>query len=151
MGPFHLTRLLYAGRLHTVSAEPEFGKGWLALAAAFEPLRGGRDAWTAPRGHGTAPHHGSRGDVMNYARRRAERADPDDRAWLQIVVGALATDIFDAAPHAGASIEMSTTGDGVTEPVDINVERASSSGPTAVRSRRRRRPNTYRARRARPG
>lgn len=41
---------------------------------------------------------GSRDDVTTYARRRAQRADPDDRAWLQTVVGALATDIFDAAP-----------------------------------------------------
>jgi CPA2 family monovalent cation:H+ antiporter-2 len=41
---------------------------------------------------------GSRDDVTSYARRRAERADPDDRAWLQTVVGALAIDIFDAAP-----------------------------------------------------
>ena len=41
---------------------------------------------------------GSRDDVTTYARRRAERADPDGRAWLQTVVGALATDIFDAAP-----------------------------------------------------
>ena len=41
---------------------------------------------------------GSRDDVTTYARRRAERADPDDRAWLQTVVGALAIDIFDAAP-----------------------------------------------------
>ena len=41
---------------------------------------------------------GSRDDVTTYARRRAGRADPDDRAWLQTVVGALAIDIFDAAP-----------------------------------------------------
>ena len=41
---------------------------------------------------------GSRDDVTTYARRRAEGADPDDRAWLQTVVGALAIDIFDAAP-----------------------------------------------------
>jgi CPA2 family monovalent cation:H+ antiporter-2 len=39
---------------------------------------------------------GSRDDLTTYARRRAERADPDDRAWLQTVVGALAIDIFDA-------------------------------------------------------
>ena len=36
-------------------------------------------------------------DVTTYARRRAAVADPDDRAWLQTVVGALAIDIFDAA------------------------------------------------------
>ena len=41
---------------------------------------------------------GSRDDLTTYARRRAGRADPDDRAWLQSVVGALAIDIFDAAP-----------------------------------------------------
>ena len=40
---------------------------------------------------------GSRDDVTTYARRRAAAADPDDRAWLQTVVGALAIDIFDAA------------------------------------------------------
>jgi CPA2 family monovalent cation:H+ antiporter-2 len=40
---------------------------------------------------------GSRDDVTSYARRRAELADPDARAWLQAVVGALAIDIFDAA------------------------------------------------------
>jgi K+:H+ antiporter subunit KhtU len=40
---------------------------------------------------------GSREDVTTYARRRAAAADPDDRAWLQTVVGALAIDIFDAA------------------------------------------------------
>jgi cell volume regulation protein A len=41
---------------------------------------------------------GSRDDVTTYARQRAEGADPDARAWLQTVVGALAIDIFDAAP-----------------------------------------------------
>jgi CPA2 family monovalent cation:H+ antiporter-2 len=41
---------------------------------------------------------GSRDDVTAYARRRADGADPDERAWLQTVVGALAIDIFDAAP-----------------------------------------------------
>jgi hypothetical protein len=45
---------------------------------------------------------GSRDDVTAYARRRAESADPDDRAWLQTVVGALAIDIFDAATAARA-------------------------------------------------
>ncbi len=38
---------------------------------------------------------GSREDVTNYARRRAAGAEPDYRAWLQTVVGALAIDIFD--------------------------------------------------------
>ena len=41
---------------------------------------------------------GSRDDVTTYARRRVGRADPDSRAWLQTVVGALAIDIFDQAP-----------------------------------------------------
>src|SRR5690349_3486668 len=41
---------------------------------------------------------GSRDDVTTYARRRAAAAAPDDRAWLQAVVGALAIDIFGAAP-----------------------------------------------------
>jgi hypothetical protein len=41
---------------------------------------------------------GSREDVTAYARRRAERAGAEARAWLQTVVGALAIDSFDAAP-----------------------------------------------------
>jgi CPA2 family monovalent cation:H+ antiporter-2 len=41
---------------------------------------------------------GSRDDVTAYARRRAPTADPDDRSWLQSVVGALAIDIFASAP-----------------------------------------------------
>jgi cell volume regulation protein A len=53
---------------------------------------------------------GSREDVTTYAPRRAERADPDDRAWLQTVVGALAIDIFDAAPARLALIEGAETG-----------------------------------------
>ena len=40
----------------------------------------------------------SREDVTTYARRRAARTDPEYRAWLQTVVGALAFDIFDQAP-----------------------------------------------------
>jgi CPA2 family monovalent cation:H+ antiporter-2 len=40
---------------------------------------------------------GSRDDVTAYARRRAAAADPDERAWLQTVVGALAIDVFHAA------------------------------------------------------
>jgi cell volume regulation protein A len=39
---------------------------------------------------------GSREDVTTYARRRAQHADPDGRAWMQTVVGALAIDIFDS-------------------------------------------------------
>jgi len=45
---------------------------------------------------------GSRDDVTTYARRRVGQADPDDRAWLQTVVGALAIDIFDQAPAPGS-------------------------------------------------
>jgi cell volume regulation protein A len=47
---------------------------------------------------------GSRDDVTSYARRRAAGADPDDRAWLQTVVGALAIDIFDAAAASEAPV-----------------------------------------------
>ncbi len=42
---------------------------------------------------------GSREDVTNYARRRVNTEDPEQRAWLQTLVGALAIDIFDAAPR----------------------------------------------------
>jgi CPA2 family monovalent cation:H+ antiporter-2 len=45
---------------------------------------------------------GSRDDVTNYARRRVERVDDDERAWLQTVVGALAIDVFDAGVLTGA-------------------------------------------------
>ena len=49
---------------------------------------------------------GSRDDVTAYARRRADAADPDERAWLQTVVGALAIDVFEVsvagAPGRGA-------------------------------------------------
>ena len=44
---------------------------------------------------------GSREDVTTYARRRATLVDPEDRAWLQTVVGALAIDILDAASVHG--------------------------------------------------
>jgi cell volume regulation protein A len=39
---------------------------------------------------------GSREDVTGYARRRVTLDDPDERAWLQTIVGALAIDIFDS-------------------------------------------------------
>jgi cell volume regulation protein A len=42
---------------------------------------------------------GSRKDVAAHARRRANRVDPDERAWLQNVVGGLAIDVFDATPR----------------------------------------------------
>ena len=57
---------------------------------------------------------GSRDDVTTYARRRAEDADPDDRAWLQTVVGALAIDIFDAAPVLTRATEADES---ITPPV----------------------------------
>lgn len=50
-------------------------------------LDDGRYAVTGPRAA-----IGSRGDVTEWARRRLRRADEDDRAWLQTVVGALAAD-----------------------------------------------------------
>jgi hypothetical protein len=62
---------------------------------ALVALEDGRYAVTGP-----VLVAGSRDDVTAYARRRAEGADADDRAWLQTVVGALAIDIFDAAPAA---------------------------------------------------
>jgi CPA2 family monovalent cation:H+ antiporter-2 len=60
---------------------------------ALVALEDGRYAVTGP-----VLIAGSRDDVTAYARRRARSAGPDDRAWLQTVVGALAIDIFDAAP-----------------------------------------------------
>jgi cell volume regulation protein A len=60
---------------------------------ALVALEDGRYAVTGP-----LVITGSRDDVTAYARRRAGSADPDARAWLQTVVGALAIDIFDAAP-----------------------------------------------------
>ncbi|MFN8204385.1 MAG: cation:proton antiporter [Solirubrobacteraceae bacterium] len=41
---------------------------------------------------------GSREDLTTYARRHAQRTEAERRDWLQTVVGALAIDIFDAAP-----------------------------------------------------
>jgi K+:H+ antiporter subunit KhtU len=60
---------------------------------ALVALEDGRYAVTGP-----LVIAGSREDVTSYARRRAAHADDDARAWLQTVVGALAIDIFDAAP-----------------------------------------------------
>ena len=65
---------------------------------ALVALEDGRYAITGP-----LVVAGSRDDVTTYARRRAGRAGPDDRAWLQTVVGALAIDIFDQAPVQSAS------------------------------------------------
>jgi hypothetical protein len=36
---------------------------------------------------------GSRTTVSDWARRRMQRAGPDERAWLQTVIGALAADL----------------------------------------------------------
>jgi cell volume regulation protein A len=60
---------------------------------ALVALEDGRYAITGP-----LVIAGSREDVTTYARRRAHGVDSDERAWLQSVVGALAIDIFDAAP-----------------------------------------------------
>src|SRR5699024_7274468 len=38
---------------------------------------------------------GSREDVTAYVRRRVRAADPDERAWLQTIVGTLAIDVFE--------------------------------------------------------
>jgi cell volume regulation protein A len=40
---------------------------------------------------------GSRDDVTAYARRRVSSVDPDESAWLQSVVGALAVDVFETS------------------------------------------------------
>jgi CPA2 family monovalent cation:H+ antiporter-2 len=61
--------------------------------AALVALEDGRYAVTGP-----LLIAGSREDVTTYARRHTSTTDPDLRAWLQTVVGALAIDIFDAAP-----------------------------------------------------
>jgi potassium/hydrogen antiporter len=42
---------------------------------------------------GTIAAIGGRDDVTQWARRRMRQADPDERAWLQTVVGALAADL----------------------------------------------------------
>ncbi len=59
---------------------------------ALVALEDGRYAVTGP-----LVVAGSRDDITAYARRRVENAQPDERAWLQSVVGALAIDIFEAA------------------------------------------------------
>ncbi len=74
---------------------------------ALVALEDGRYAVTGP-----TLIAGSRDDVTAYARRRAGTDDPDERAWLQSIVGALAIDIFDAAPAltgAGDSARRSPT------------------------------------------
>jgi len=60
---------------------------------------------------------GSRDDVTAYARRRARTAEADDRSWLQSVVGALAIDIFAAAPVRAAELEPATPREPLTSPM----------------------------------
>jgi cell volume regulation protein A len=62
-------------------------------AGALVALEDGRYAVTGP-----LLIAGSRDRITTYARRRADGAEADERAWLQTVVGALAIDVFDAAP-----------------------------------------------------
>ena len=62
---------------------------------ALVALEDGRYAVTGP-----LVIAGSRDDVTDYARRRVNTDDPEQRAWLQTIVGALAIDIFDAAPSS---------------------------------------------------
>jgi cell volume regulation protein A len=42
---------------------------------------------------------GSRGDLTEWARRRMRRATNDEQAWLQDVIGALASDRMEATPR----------------------------------------------------
>jgi cell volume regulation protein A len=72
---------------------------------------------------------GSRDDVTTYARRRAEGAAPDDRAWLQAVVGALAIDIFDAAPAQLPRSKQPETRQAST--VDATIEQHERSRTTS--------------------
>lgn len=51
-------------------------------------LEDGRYAMTGP-----IAALGGRGELSSWARRRIGRADPDERAWLQTVIGALASDV----------------------------------------------------------
>ncbi len=71
-------------------------------AGALVALEDGRYAVTGP-----LLIAGSREDVTAYARRRVTIDDPDERAWLQTIVGALAIDIFDATPNANGRVPAS--------------------------------------------
>jgi cell volume regulation protein A len=51
-------------------------------------LEDGRYAITGP-----VSAIGGRGILSQWARRRIPRAEPDERAWLQTVIGALASDV----------------------------------------------------------
>jgi hypothetical protein len=73
---------------------------------------------------------GSRDDVTTYARRRAEGADPDNRAWLQTVVGALAIDIFDAASAQLPRSKQQATPKASAESVDTTIEQHERSRTT---------------------
>ena len=59
------------------------------VPGALLALRDGRYAVTGPQ-----IIVGSRDHITRYARRRVRRADEDERAWLQTVIGALAADRF---------------------------------------------------------
>lgn len=48
---------------------------------------------------------GSRDDVAAYTRRRVAEVEPDERSWLQSVVGALAIDVFEAASVQSAAAD----------------------------------------------
>jgi CPA2 family monovalent cation:H+ antiporter-2 len=76
---------------------------------------------------------GSREDVTAYARRRAARADPEDRAWLQSVVGALAIDIFDASARLPARAPFAGNG---RPPVSEPPARIPGSQPPATATSR---------------
>jgi potassium/hydrogen antiporter len=98
------------------------------LPGALVALEDGRYAVTGP-----VLVVGSREDVATYARRRAQRADPDERAWLQTVVGALAIDVFDAMPvqRGAGGAEQTAAAPGRADGRDLT-ERADRMGPPAV-------------------
>jgi cell volume regulation protein A len=91
---------------------------------ALVALEDGRYAVTGP-----LVIAGSRDDVTSYARRRAGSADPDDRAWLQTVVGALAIDIFDAAPQRPSRPERRRPREAAAESTDVTMARDESPVP----------------------
>ena len=95
---------------------------------ALVALEDGRYAVTGP-----LVIAGSRDDVTTYARRRAQSADPDDRAWLQTVTGALAIDIFDTAPAQLPRSKQPETPQASTESVDAALkqhERSTTTSPS---------------------
>ena len=78
------------GRPARVAGEPVVERLRLRrdVAGALVALADGRYAVTGP-----LVMIGGRDDLARYARRRLRRADLDERAWLQSVVGALAADL----------------------------------------------------------